>query len=67
MKDKILNLLSEKEYISGESISASLGISRAAVWKYINALKLEGYQIESSTKKGYIIIKRPDILTSAEL
>lgn len=67
MKDKILNLLSEKEYISGESISTALGISRAAVWKYINALKHEGYQIESSTKKGYIILQRPDLLTSAEI
>ncbi|NLZ48373.1 MAG: biotin--[acetyl-CoA-carboxylase] ligase [Clostridiales bacterium] len=67
MKDKILNLLSEDEYISGESISASLGISRAAVWKYINALKLEGYKIESSTKKGYLLLNRPDILSSAEI
>lgn len=67
MKDKILNLLSEDEYISGEAISGSLGISRAGVWKYINALKLDGYQIESSTKKGYILLHRPDILTSVEI
>ena len=31
LKAKILNLLSEDEYISGESISTSLGITRAAV------------------------------------
>lgn len=67
MKAKILNLLSEDEYISGESISTSLGITRAAVWKYIKALKQEGYLIESSTKKGYIIVERPDLLTSAEI
>lgn len=67
MKTKVLNLLSEENYISGESISDAIGISRAAVWKYINALKNEGYIIESSTNKGYKIVGRPDILTSKEV
>lgn len=46
------------DYISGESISRSLGISRTAVWKRIEALKREGYSIEASTRKGYRIISR---------
>lgn len=69
MKNKILNLLTENnnKYISGEGISSSIGISRAAVWKYINALKEEGYVIESSTKKGYRLISTPDLLTHHEI
>lgn len=67
MKTKVLNLLSEELYISGEFISDALGISRAAVWKYINALKNDGYTIESSTNKGYKIVGRPDVLTTVEV
>ncbi|WP_163191621.1 biotin--[acetyl-CoA-carboxylase] ligase [Clostridium thermarum] len=67
MKTKVLNLLSENSYVSGESISEALGISRAAVWKYINILKKEGYIIDSSTNKGYIVLDRPDVLTSVEV
>jgi BirA family biotin operon repressor/biotin-[acetyl-CoA-carboxylase] ligase len=67
MKTKVLNMLSEDSYVSGEGISDALGISRAAVWKYINTLKSEGYIIESSTNKGYIIVGRPDTLTAAEV
>ena len=45
-KEDILKLLrAEKGYVSGEKISERLGISRTAVWKHINSLKKEGYNI----------------------
>ncbi|MCB5943000.1 biotin operon repressor, partial [bacterium 210820-DFI.6.52] len=55
MREKIVNLLlnSDLEFISGEEISKQLGISRTAVWKHINVLKEQGYEIESVNKKGY--------------
>jgi len=49
-------------FVSGEDISRQLGITRAAVWKYIRLLQSEGYLIESSTKKGYCLRQVPDIL-----
>lgn len=68
MKEKILRFLNEKnEFISGEEISKLLGVSRAAVWKHINALKEEGYVIESISRKGYKLIKSPDLLTPEEI
>ncbi|TDT50317.1 biotin--[acetyl-CoA-carboxylase] ligase [Fonticella tunisiensis] len=68
MKDKILDILkSSRDYVSGEDISSSLGISRAAVWKHIKGLKEEGYEIESSSKKGYRLLESPDVLTYKEL
>lgn len=64
MKDKVLALLIDKnDYVSGEDISNELGVSRSAVWKAISALRDNGYNIESSTKKGYKIISMPDILS----
>ncbi len=39
-----------------------MGISRAAVWKQIKILRSKGYEIESSTNKGYKLTCNPDIL-----
>jgi BirA family biotin operon repressor/biotin-[acetyl-CoA-carboxylase] ligase len=54
-------------YVSGETISKSLGVSRTAVWKHINELRKCGYEIESSSRKGYRLIEEPDLLTRDEL
>lgn len=68
MKNTILNLLKNTEdFISGQHISEKLNVSRTAVWKYINMLKEEGYLIESVSKKGYKLLKSPDILTENEI
>ncbi|SHH47942.1 biotin--[acetyl-CoA-carboxylase] ligase [Tepidibacter thalassicus] len=65
MREKILNILLDKnkEFVSGEEISEKLGITRTAVWKHIKNIKKQGYEIESVTKKGYKIVKCPDLLT----
>ena len=50
---KVLEMLTEAEYVSGEQISAALGISRTAVWKKIEQLRQEGWKIEAAGKRGY--------------
>lgn len=61
MKNKIVErLYLEKGFVSGEEISKEHGLSRTAIWKYIKALREDGYEIESRTKKGYMLISRPD-------
>lgn len=69
MKEEIIRLLkkNENEFISGEDISSTLGISRAAVWKYMKAIKEDGYNIESVSRKGYKLISSPDLLTFEEI
>ena len=69
MKGKILKLLKDSgnEFVSGEKISEALGVSRAAIWKYINVIKEEGYEIEAISRKGYRIISSPDLLTFEEI
>lgn len=53
--------------ISGETLSKTLNISRAAVSKHIAVLKNAGYLIESSPKKGYIFKKTSDLLLPDEI
>jgi BirA family transcriptional regulator, biotin operon repressor / biotin---[acetyl-CoA-carboxylase] ligase len=60
MKSKILNLLRVGGgVVSGEAVSAELGISRVSVWKHIGKLKALGYEIDS-TPNGYRLIGSPD-------
>ena len=67
MINKVLNILKEsKDYISGEDMAQNLSLSRTAVWKYINKLKKNGYDIVSVTGKGYKLIEN-DILNENEI
>lgn len=63
----LYRLKQNKDYISGEQLSNLLGVSRTAVWKQINQLRKDGYNIESSSKKGYMLVSSPDILDDREL
>lgn len=68
MKEKILKLLRQTDdYISGQDLCEHLGVSRTAVWKAVNALKAEGYQIEAVQNKGYRLTGVPDVLTEEEI
>lgn len=68
MKYKILEMLKKNNgYLSGEKISEELGITRSAVWKHINALKKDGYDIISLPRKGYILDASQDKLSPVRI
>ena len=61
MKDGLLELLlKSEEYISGQEIADRLKISRNAVWKAVEKIRREGYNIEAVTGKGYRLISADD-------
>jgi len=61
-KDKILNMLNQADgVVSGETLSAELGVSRVSVWKHIRGLNQSGLAIQSSPK-GYRLKRDPDTL-----
>lgn len=63
MQNKILNLLyNTKDYVSGQQISDSLGVSRQAVNKAVKTLRDKGFGIESTTNKGYLLTSTPSFL-----
>lgn len=49
----VLEMLAGGQFVSGEKISQELGVSRVAVWKRINQLREQGWQIEAGGKRGY--------------
>ncbi|UYM13874.1 bifunctional biotin--[acetyl-CoA-carboxylase] ligase/biotin operon repressor BirA [Endozoicomonas euniceicola] len=51
--EKLLNLLADGHFHSGEELGETLGVSRAAVWKKLKALEELGLSLDSVRGKGY--------------
>ena len=67
-REDILVLLRKEEgFLSGQELSRRLGLSRAAVWKTVDALRREGYEIEARTGLGYRLAAAPDAMTVPEI
>ncbi len=68
-RDKILNLFRSHpdQYLSGQEISRTLDISRAAVWKQVKALRDLGFEIEAKHSSGYRLLASPDLLLASEI
>ncbi len=68
MQDAILTFLkSRREHVSGEELSDHLAISRQALWKHIQQLKDDGYEIVAVPHLGYKLARCPDRLLPAEV
>ncbi|HYR56354.1 MAG TPA: biotin--[acetyl-CoA-carboxylase] ligase [Myxococcaceae bacterium] len=55
------------DFISGEALSDKLGLSRTAVWKYVESLRQKGYRIEAVPARGYRLVEVPDRITPLEI
>ena len=55
LEEEVLALLRGhgEGHLSGEAMSRTLAVSRAAVWKAVEALRRDGYQITSAPNRGY--------------
>ncbi len=68
MRTELLTMLREtNDYVSGQKICETFGVSRTAVWKAVNQLRKSGYEIEAVSNKGYRLLSIPDILNQNEL
>lgn len=68
-EELVLAFLAEAadEVVSGEAISDKLGLTRAAVWKHVEALRGQGYRIDAVASRGYRLVAVPDRLRALEL
>ncbi len=67
--EQVLHILKKNsdKFVSGDSLSRELSVSRTAIWKHIRQLKKMGYEIDSKPAKGYRLLSIPDTLTPLEL
>lgn len=68
-KNRVLDYLNQhkESAVSGQEIADHLAVSRTSVWKAIKSLQSEGFQIEATTNKGYLLTNEPDILSKTVL
>ena len=66
IKSDVLKILEQNRNISisGQELAKQLNVSRMSICKVIKKLKEEGYNIEASTNKGYMLLNNNDILSS---
>ncbi|OLN23221.1 biotin--[acetyl-CoA-carboxylase] ligase [Domibacillus antri] len=69
VKHKLLEAFSraDGEFVSGQALADIIGCSRTAVWKHIESLRQEGFELEAVRKKGYRITSKPDKVSENEL
>ena len=68
MKTELLKILRESDgYVSGQQLCERFHVSRTAVWKVIQQLKEEGYEVEAVKNRGYRIMTTPDVITAEEI
>jgi len=65
-KVKLIQLLANSSIVSGKVIAEKLQVSRNMVWKWVNALIEDGFDIKSSPK-GYSLISFPQKITAEEV
>lgn len=66
VKEEVLRTLraGAEDYISGQALADGLSVSRHAVWKAIDKLRAEGYEIEARTNRGYRLVAAKDSLSA---
>jgi BirA family biotin operon repressor/biotin-[acetyl-CoA-carboxylase] ligase len=61
-RQRLLSMLAEGSFYSGEQLAKKLKISRGGIWKLINSLKALGVDIESVPRQGYRLPRAVDLL-----
>lgn len=63
-REEVLSYLLERadSWVSGEEIASELDVTRAAIWKQVQSLRASGFDIKSSTNRGYRLEAPPDLL-----
>jgi BirA family biotin operon repressor/biotin-[acetyl-CoA-carboxylase] ligase len=65
--ERLVRLLADGELHSGARLAASLGVTRAAVWKTVGELRERGLAILSHERRGYQFERPVELLDAAAL
>ncbi len=67
VQQQLLRLLASGDIQSGTELGTALGISRAAVWKQIQALQAIGIDIQSEQRSGYCLPLSVELLDTEQI
>jgi BirA family transcriptional regulator, biotin operon repressor / biotin---[acetyl-CoA-carboxylase] ligase len=69
LRKKLLDAFSntEGQFISGQRLAETLRCSRTAVWKHIEDLRKEGFEVEAIRNKGYRLRKTTESVNADEI
>ena len=69
VKTRLLKLLENCRdgYISGSAMASELSVSRNTVWKAVESLRADGYEISAITNKGYRLTDRGDVMSEVSI
>jgi BirA family transcriptional regulator, biotin operon repressor / biotin---[acetyl-CoA-carboxylase] ligase len=62
-RQRLLALLADGEFQSGEALAQRLSISRGGVWKLVRSLRALGIEVESLPRQGYRLPRSVDLLS----
>jgi BirA family biotin operon repressor/biotin-[acetyl-CoA-carboxylase] ligase len=65
--ERLLRLLADGELHSGERLAATLGVTRAAVWKLVAELRGRGIAVDSHDRRGYSLGRPVELMSAAAL
>ena len=67
-KKTVIDILRDNPgFVSGEAMSATLGISRNAVHKHVKSLRARGYRILGVSRRGYRLEEEPSRLSMGHI
>jgi BirA family biotin operon repressor/biotin-[acetyl-CoA-carboxylase] ligase len=67
LRERLIGLLADGEFHSGEHLARSLGVSRTAVWKHLQAFGELGLEVHKVQKRGYRLAQPIDLLDAAAI
>ncbi|MFE8702211.1 biotin--[acetyl-CoA-carboxylase] ligase [Cytobacillus sp. FJAT-54145] len=69
LRKKLLDAFTnhDDDYLSGQYLADLIGCSRTAVWKHVEELRKEGFELEAVRRKGYRIVKTPENVTADDI
>jgi BirA family biotin operon repressor/biotin-[acetyl-CoA-carboxylase] ligase len=67
LRERLVELLADGEFHSGEYLAQLLGVSRTAIWKALNGLEELGIELHRVPKRGYRWVLGPSLLNASRI
>ena len=67
LRERLIGLLADGEFHSGERLAGTLQVSRTAVWKHLQSFSELGLELHKVPKRGYRLAQPIDLLDVATL